>query len=42
MIASMKVLMGTLRKEAVIGVTCWELKLTSIQGFGAPKLHMWH
>ena len=25
-IASMKALMGTLRKEAVVGVTCWELK----------------
>jgi hypothetical protein len=25
-IASMKALMATLRKEAVVGVTCWELK----------------
>ena len=25
-IASMKALMGTLRKEAIVGVTCWELK----------------
>ena len=25
-IASMKILMATLRKEVVVGVTCWELK----------------
>ena len=25
-IAGMKALMGTLRKEAIVGVTCWKLK----------------
>ena len=33
-------LMGTLRKEAVVGITCWELK--SIKGFSASYFHVWH
>ena len=34
--ASMKVLMDTLRKEAVIGVTCWELKFHLFKALVLP------
>ena len=36
--ACMKPLMASLRKEAVVGVTSWGLKITSIQSLGAPNI----
>ena len=32
----MKALMGTLRKEAVVGVKCWELKSHLFKAFVLP------
>ena len=34
--ASMKALIDTLRKEAVVGVTCWELKSHLFKGLVLP------
>ena len=35
-IAGMKAFMGTLRKEAIIGVTCWELKSHLVKALELP------
>ena len=40
-VASVDVLMGTSRKEAIVGVICWEIKSCIFEAFGAPNFpHM--